>query len=348
MSLTVEELYNKWPYPKVSFLDLCFAKVDQAELPLLSYESCYEGTYGSLAGAVKKPRILVVGCGTFEAVAVQKANPSAEIFAIDLSDSSLNQLKRTLKIFRLTDRVNIQKKDFLSVDGKFDYIIATGVLHHFENPQTAFNHLASLLEDKGVARIMVYSAFGRSFIYEMKKYFSLLGADAPKKIKKIVELLPAGHPYKIYFYLYSDTKNDSGIADGFLHPVDNPFTALSLEKALEQAGLEFGFSLQSHIDMPENLKAKIAEQGTYWRQMQIIDALSLLRENFRFVLRKKGFLESAQPGKMIWHPLLKGVKKNLYSRILGKSIYVNTHLDLKGFTDAEIFALQKAKFILKE
>jgi hypothetical protein len=286
----VSALYEAQPYPPVGRFRSLFQSVNNTKFPLLNYREGYAAAYGSLEGAAVKPRILVAGCGTFEPVVVAQANPEAEILAVDLSARSLRELQWQLKWRGLSKRVQTFQGDLEKISGTFDYVIATGVLHHLEDPERGLRKLVAQSSERAVFRFMVYSHWGRALLYQTKNLAQSLGIKDPKGFRRMIAALPANHPYKIYFHLYTDALTDSGLADGYLHPCDKAFTALELEKLLGAAGLRVSKFLQRPEGLPQaacQLSARAAELSD-WQKMALLEAYGALEENFLFFAGKEG------------------------------------------------------------
>lgn len=280
----VSALYEARPYPPLGRIRSLFQGVRKKELPLLNYREGFIASYGETAIPAERPRILIAGCGTFEPVAVAMANPEAEILAVDLSARSLKDLEWQLRWRGLSKKVETRQANLETLQGEFDYVIATGVIHHLENPLKGLRHLVALTGAQPLFRFMIYSYWGRSLLYQTKEMAQRLGIKDPKSFRKMIAALPDNHPYKIYFHLYSDARTDAGLCDGYLHPCDRAFTALELEDLLRQAGLRATKFLQRPEGQPEaavQLSPKAATL-TDWEKMALLEAYGALEENFIF------------------------------------------------------------------
>lgn len=298
----VAALYNARPYPPVGFLSPFLQPMRRDDLPLLNYQAGYGVCYG--AGAVKKPRVLVAGCGTVEAVAVALANPGADILAVDISEASLKKLRWQAKARGVNIRTLHSDIGALA-EGDFDYLIATGVLHHLADPAAGLRALVERSRGKAVFRFMLYSRFGRELLYGAKELGRLLGIKEPKAFRKMIASLPASHPYRIYFHLYSDAATDTGLCDGYLHPCDQPFDSFSLRDFLSGAGLEVGRFLH-----------KPSGQAKSWEELAVKESLAQLEENFCFFA---GFSSGKREGALVWNPALPK-KGRYFSRLLGEEV----------------------------
>jgi SAM-dependent methyltransferase len=325
----VSALYEARPYPPVSL----FSRLRRDDLPLLNYEAGYASCYGNLDGAPERARILVAGCGTFEPVAVAMANPAAEILAVDLSARSLAKLRWQARLRGVSGRIRTLCSDIERLpEGGFDYVVATGVLHHLEDPLRGLRALVERSQPKAVFRIMVYSRWGRDLLYGAKRLAQRLGVRTPKEMRRIIAALPASHPYKIYFHLYSDTATDTGLADGYLHPCDQPFDALSLRDYLAAAGLEATRFLHRPEGQPE-------PDGS-WESLAVKEALGELEENFCFFAGRGK--PSVQGAPLAWNPALP-LRGSFHSRLLGAAAVFDRR-QLPSGREAE--RLQRALFLL--
>jgi SAM-dependent methyltransferase len=82
------------------------------------------------AGRVDARRILELGCGTGEASARVAAGTGAEVTAVDISETFLEQARAT----HVAPNLRFEKLDLLADDigrlGRFDLVFGNGILHH--------------------------------------------------------------------------------------------------------------------------------------------------------------------------------------------------------------------------
>jgi hypothetical protein len=340
----VHALYEVRPYPPVGFLTPFLSGLRQDDLPLLNYQAGYASCYGGLDGAAQRPKILVAGCGTLEPVAVAMANLEADLVAVDVSARSLRKLRWQARLRGLGRRIRMVQSDIESfTETGFDYVIATGLLHHLENPALALRHLSGLAGEKAVFRLMVYSRWGRDLLYGAKDLAGRLGVGSPSALRSMLASLPSDHPYRIYFHLYGDSATDTGISDGFLHPWDQPFTALGLRELLAQAGLELGAFLHGPGGLPEAADALAdfrSDQGE-WERLAVLDALGQLEENFCLFA---GRFRSPPASDWVWNPALSR-KGRIHSRLLGEVVEFDRE---RQPSSDEIRRLRKAIFLLPD
>jgi SAM-dependent methyltransferase len=317
----VEALYESRPYPPVGYFGGFFQRIRWEERQTLNYRAVFGAAWGSTTEAAGRPRILVAGCGTFEPLVVALANPFAEIVAVDLSARSISLLQNQARWRGLSNRIFALQADLTNLPaslGNFDYVISTGVIHHLPDPAAGLRALTARTTEKAVFRLMIYSAWGRSLLYGAKALATSLGINDPAGFRRLIDLLPPDHPYKVYFHLYSDAATDTGLADGYLHPCDQAFTARGLGELLSAAGLTPARFLHEPEGQPAAARGLSAEASDLDR-LALLEAMGALDENFRFIARRSGWAESEAPLGYEWNEALPP-RGRFYSKVLGKEI----------------------------
>ena len=174
VSSKVREQYEESPYPRWVNLGLNLepapiSKVVEELQLKLHYEKINE---------VKKPDILIAGCGTGQhSITTAARFKSSKVLAIDLSLSSLAYAKRK------TEELAIKNIEYMQADildlGKlnkqFDIIESAGVLHHMDNPMEGWKVLTDCLKPGGLMRIGLYSELGRQHIVKIREEISQTG-----------------------------------------------------------------------------------------------------------------------------------------------------------------------------
>lgn len=266
---------------------------------LLNYEAAVYAAFGSTQFTVAKPRILVAGSGTFEPCVAALANREAEIVALDLSESALKRLRWHLRRHGLARRVELVRGDLLELDasaGRFDYIVATGVLHHLPRPELGLQKLADRLAPNGVMRLMLYSQFGRSQIYRIREFADALEISRPALLRWAIAKLPPDHPLRAHFQLYTDARTDAGLVDGFLHACDRGFDARDCGAFLATAGLVATRFLHPVGSRPQDLFGLLEGNPALqqrslalddWQRLALLDRLRQLETNFNFIACRK-------------------------------------------------------------
>jgi SAM-dependent methyltransferase len=115
---------------------------------------------------------LFAGCGTgLSTVEFARQTPRARVLAIDLSVASLCYAKRMAQSYRLAN-VEFAQADITklgTIGREFDYIEASGVLHHLADPWEGWRILLALLRRGGVMLVGLYSELARQGIFTARR-----------------------------------------------------------------------------------------------------------------------------------------------------------------------------------
>jgi SAM-dependent methyltransferase len=159
VSRAVREQYEQNPYPRWTL-----------------------GANPSAASPSAPPRelrdALIAGCGTgLSTIEFARQAPATRILAIDLSLASLRYAKRMAERLGLTN-VEFGQADILqlgSLPRQFDFIDASGVLHHLADPWQGWRILLSLLRPGGVMQVGLYSELGRRNVVAARAFIAARG-----------------------------------------------------------------------------------------------------------------------------------------------------------------------------
>jgi SAM-dependent methyltransferase len=147
VSSAVREQYEENPYPR-------WTKLGPAAQPAALFA----------LPAQQGGDALIAGCGTgLSTVEFARHARDTRILAVDLSLSSLSYAKR------MADEVGLANVEFAqadimklgALDRQFDFIDASGVLHHLADPWEGWRILLSLLRPGGAMQVGLYSELGR-------------------------------------------------------------------------------------------------------------------------------------------------------------------------------------------
>lgn len=277
-SRQMQAQYATWPYPQVPLL----AKLPSTH-PWELHADWLWDRCGSGA-APRHPRVWIAGCGTFQPYAFAVANPDAEIVATDLSEPSLRIAQRRCALHRKKN-VRFGPIDLADEstwpDGSFDLIECYGVLMNLPDPAATLRGLRERLTDRGVLRLMVYPHWSRQRVFQLQRVAKLLGFTAedrshPSRLRRFVKALPKSHPLRYAFTSYSDTKNDAGVVDAFLHAGDRGFTAFELGDLMQTAELTPAFWFHRPWAQPDRMCERL--QLGQKSQSFVLDYLDLWQE----------------------------------------------------------------------
>jgi len=259
--------YEDFPYPPIPFLAL----PRRGEGKELRHEPAR--------------KILIVGCGTFEPCVVAQIHPDAElVVALDSSRASLAVLKRRLFLARLARKlppVQILHQDLeapFEIQGRFDYILASNVLHHLRNPAQALLRLSELLEPGGTLRLVTYPRMSRVWMRETRRYLERQGLTRKTpslvdKARRRIGMLPSSSPIRSCFESQPEVNRAAGLVDAFFHAHELPLSPLQWKEAAEAAGLTLTAEAQTETSRSSFLDELAPELASLdrWTKLQILD-----------------------------------------------------------------------------
>ena len=121
---------------------------------------------------------LIAGCGTgLSTIEFARQAPATRILAIDLSLASLRYAARMAERLGLTN-VEFGQADILQLGAlprQFDFIDASGVLHHMVDPWQGWRILLALLRPGGVMQVGLYSELGRRNVVAARAFIAARG-----------------------------------------------------------------------------------------------------------------------------------------------------------------------------
>lgn len=200
----------------------------------------------------ERPRILVAGCGTFQAITVALQFPTASVVGIDLSAESLATCRKAAREIGLrTLSVQEQSLTEASYAEEFDYIVCTGVIHHLDDPEAGLRALARALKPQGVLDLMVYNRFHRIPTSAYQRAIRLLLAGVPTGDLDhgiaFTRTLLDEYPMQGHFGQYvKNMGSEALLADTFLQPIEHSYTVESLASMVDRCGLEI---LSPHLSL---------------------------------------------------------------------------------------------------
>lgn len=238
----VQAQYERWIYPEP--IDDLEAWLADGAFSVGDAKHCGD-IFWPATGYREGMKILVAGCGANQAARYALQHPTAEITGVDLSEASLaheEKLKARHGLDNLTLR-QMRLEEVAALGHTFDFIAASGVLHHLPDPVAGLTALGGVLDRDGVISIMVYGRYGRAPVYMLQDLFRILGAEQSEEdlalVKSALKLLPTEHPLNTYARRSTDMKFDAGLVDLFLHRQDRPYSVPEVMELTRDAGLPF-------------------------------------------------------------------------------------------------------------
>ena len=278
----VRAQYERWIYPEpVADLEAWLAGGGVSIGDAREYGDLYWPDAGYREGL----NILVAGCGANQAARYAYQHRSATVTGIDLSEASLAHAEMLGKKHRL-DNLSLKRmrlEDAGELDGEFDFIACSGVLHHLPDPLAGLKALGGLLARDGVIYIMLYGRYGRAPVYMMQDLFRLVGATEQSGedvglVKATLQILPREHAMRSYAKRSSDMKFDAGLVDLFLHKQDRPYSVSQCLELTKEAGLVFqawneptSYNPDGYVPENHPLYKKLETLGDEdrWRAMEL-------------------------------------------------------------------------------
>jgi SAM-dependent methyltransferase len=186
---------------------------------------------------------LIAGCGT-GLTAIEFAGSGARVLAIDLSLASLSYAKR------IADRAGLTNIEFAQADimklgalgRQFDFINASGVLHHLADLWEGWRILLSLLRPGGTMEIGLYSGRARRSIVAARALIAArrykANADDIRRCRE--EIIAASDPLLNSISRASDFFTIAECRDLLFHVQEYRTTLPEIKSFLVANGLQFG------------------------------------------------------------------------------------------------------------
>lgn len=240
-SISVRAQYETNPYPK-------WLSVDRESRPITLAERVAK-RFPNLSTDgldLKKPRILVAGCGTGRhAVSTAARHAGCQVLAVDLSRASLAYGARQSEALG-QNNLSFAQADILALGTlaeRFDLIESSGVLHHMAEPSAGWRVLRGLMKPRGLMRIGLYSAHARRRWDALRATIpSGLGPDQVDTFirDRRAALLadPPPGPESVVLRI-ADFYSLSGCRDLLYHTSEKHFTLPEVAAALASLELEF-------------------------------------------------------------------------------------------------------------
>jgi ubiquinone/menaquinone biosynthesis C-methylase UbiE len=114
-------------------------------------------------------KVLEIGCG-LGTLAMNWARNGAEVTAVDLNPTSIEQTRRRFALMKLSGRIEPMDARHLAFpDASFDYAYSWGVLHHSPQLEQSLREMMRVLKSGGGFGIMLYNR--RSLLHWYKTLF---------------------------------------------------------------------------------------------------------------------------------------------------------------------------------
>ena len=245
----VRRQYEENPYPVWTKMQLHSKKLD-----VKSYLNNQLNWFNNNVDEIKKPKILIAGCGTGRH-AIQTANivKESSVKAIDISSTSLAYAQIMTKKFGIQN-IKFKNQSILELKNKsYDIIESHGVIHHMEDSEKALEVLAKNLKKGGLLSLAIYNKVGRKEINFIRNFIKKNEIEpSDKNIVWIREHIKNSTPDKIRkrLILSKDFYSVSGCRDLFFNVQETQFDIKQIKELIEKNDLSFmGFTglSETHI-----------------------------------------------------------------------------------------------------
>ena len=227
--------YERHPYPHYPLL----ASVRRYDTYAMNLTALWARFNGELLPE-QDGKILLSGCGAFAPYPMALANPKAEVTGVDLAQHNLRRARLHCLLHRRFN-VTLLQGDFLNptvTPGPYHFIEAFGVLHHLDDPAAGMRALEQRLLPGGILRVMVYGRYARQEAESVRRAMRLLKVRDVAAIKRMLKKAAPGSRLKNYVDAAWEAKNDSGLADLFLHPNVKTYRIDEFMEVVGQSGLK--------------------------------------------------------------------------------------------------------------
>jgi tetratricopeptide (TPR) repeat protein/SAM-dependent methyltransferase len=198
--------------------------------------------------------VLIAGCGTgLSTIEFARQWPQTRNLAIDLSVASLSYAKRMAQSMGVTN-IEFAHADIMrlaSIDREFDFIDASGVLHHLADPWEGWRVLLSLLRPGGAMQVGLYSKLARLNIVTARALIAERGYQpTPADIRRCREEIMETEKWSLLRSVSSwgDFYTTNECRDLLFHVQEHRVTIPEIKSFLAANNLQFaGFILEPPI-----------------------------------------------------------------------------------------------------
>jgi SAM-dependent methyltransferase len=220
--------------------------------------------------------------------------------AVDLSLASLSYAKRMAQKFQLTN-IEFRQADITqlaSIGRQFDFIDATGVLHHLADPWEGWRVLLSLLRPGGCMQVGLYSKLARRHIAAARALIAARNYQPTAvDIRRCREEIIASEDPLLRLVLEgSDFYTTSECRDLLFHVQEHATVLPEIKAFLDANGVQFARffidTLIKHAFAKRFLDPAMLNDLDCWHTFEV-DFPSTFAGMYQFSVRKAGLSSSA-------------------------------------------------------
>jgi SAM-dependent methyltransferase/tetratricopeptide (TPR) repeat protein len=250
VSRRVREQYEENPYPR-------WVKAQPPREPA-TLEQWLRRTLPSAAtlaplSARNGIDILVAGCGSGQnPIAAARTFAGARVLAVDLSLASLAHAQRKTRELAI-DTIDYAQADILkigSIGRQFDFVEASGVLHHLGDWRAGWRALVEVTRPGGVMRLGLYSEHASASVIAARAFIAARHyGSTPQEIRRCrQDLLAAGDPLLAQVAEYQDFFSTSECRDLLFHVQEHRLAPPQIKAFLTAHDLRFlGFVVDDAV-----------------------------------------------------------------------------------------------------
>lgn len=245
-SLAVQRQYEENPYPRW----ILPARTEKAALDDFLRKHWPHAPLRRVAHG-EGLDVLVAGCGTGKLpIEIAQTYAGARVLAVDLSRTSLAYAQRKSRELGCAD-ITYAQADILTLGAigrSFDYIDASGVLHHLADPEAGWRVLLSLLRPNGVMRVALYSETGRRHIAAARAFCVERGFRATAEDIRVARQALIDSPLREPLVRIYDFYTTSECRDLLFHVQEQRFSIARIRAFLAQENLNLiGFQISPEV-----------------------------------------------------------------------------------------------------
>ena len=239
-----ESPYPRWVHAVLHLQSISISKaVDEIKLKL----------HDNNITKVKKPDILIAGCGTGQhSIETAAKFKGSNVLAIDLSLTSLAYAKRKINELMIEniDFIQADILDLAKLDRQFDIIESVGVLHHMDNPMAGWKVITDCLKPSGLIKIGLYSELARQNIVKIReeiKQRNTGSSDAEMRSFRNM-IMESDKDHHSQVLRFPDFYSLNELRDLLFHVQEHRFTIPKIRDHLDKLGLKFcGFETEQIV-----------------------------------------------------------------------------------------------------
>jgi ubiquinone/menaquinone biosynthesis C-methylase UbiE len=241
----VRQQYERFPYPDYD------PDWDRPQLLVSGHLSLMCEVLWAGKKSPEGLRVMDAGCGTGSPLVAMAMNyPQADIAAVDFSETSLNKARWLAKEHGVKNVrfYNLPIEQLPELGQTFDFVSASGVLHHLPDPAAGLKAIGDVLDPQGAVSIMLYGKYGRTGVYMMQEALRLMSEEEDQQLEteqirfahQLAQQVPSWHPMAARSRgREMQEGKEAGIVDLLLHANDIPFDVPAIYKLCRDAGMRF-------------------------------------------------------------------------------------------------------------